>query len=72
MQELLIPTKIVKSKRRTLSLVINNSGDFIVRAPLNYKDSVIFDFINKKCYNNYRKRKKTSLFSRSPPNVFHT
>jgi len=48
MQELLIPTKIVKSKRRTLSLVINNAGDFIVRAPLSYKDSVIFDFINKK------------------------
>lgn len=48
MNELLLPTKITKTHRKTLSLIINNNGDLIVRAPLNYNDSVIFDFINKK------------------------
>ena len=48
MQELLTPTKIIRTKRKTLSLIINNNGDLIVRAPLNCADSVIFDFIYKK------------------------
>ena len=42
MQNLLTPTKIVKSNRKTLSLIINNKGELIVRAPFNYKDSVIY------------------------------
>lgn len=48
MQDLLTPTKIVRTKRKTLSLIINNNGDLIVRAPLKCTDSVIFDFISKK------------------------
>lgn len=46
--DLLIPTKIIKSKRKSISLIIKNNGDFIVRAPLNVKDKKIIDFINKK------------------------
>ncbi len=48
MEKLLIPSKIVRTNRKTLSLIINNKGDLIVRAPLNYSDSAIFDFINAK------------------------
>lgn len=33
-----------------MSLIINNHGELIVRAPLNYKDNQIFDFINKKAH----------------------
>lgn len=47
-QNLLIPTQIIKSKRKSVSLVIKNNGDFIVRAPLNCNEKVIFDFISKK------------------------
>ena len=59
MQNLLTPTKIVKTNRKTLSLIINNKGELIVRAPLNYKDSVIFDFINKKA--NWIIQKRTEM-----------
>ena len=59
MENLLTPTKIVKSNRKTLSLIINNKGDLIVRSPLNYKDSVIFDFINKKA--NWIIQKRTEM-----------
>lgn len=48
MEELLIPNKIIRTKRKTLSLIINNKGELIVRAPLNCSDSAIFDFINVK------------------------
>jgi len=59
MENLLTPTKIVKTNRRTLSLIINNKGELIVRSPLNYKDSVIFDFINKKA--NWIIQKRTEI-----------
>jgi len=59
MENLLTPTKIVKTNRKTLSLIINNKGEFIVRAPFNYKDSVIFDFINKKA--NWIIKKRTEM-----------
>ena len=48
MQDLLIPTKIVRSKRRSIALVIENNGDFIVRAPLLANDASICKFINQK------------------------
>ncbi|MBR4999159.1 MAG: M48 family metallopeptidase [Clostridia bacterium] len=47
-QELLIPTKIIKSKRKSISLIIKNNGEFIVRSPLNCAEKKIFDFINTK------------------------
>ncbi len=46
--ELLIPTNIVKSKRKSISLIIKNNGEFIVRAPLRTSEKHIFDFINQK------------------------
>lgn len=48
MNKLLIPKEIKRSKRKTISLVINPNGDFIVKAPIKTKDSEIFNFINQK------------------------
>lgn len=45
---LLIPKQIIRSNRKSISLIINRSGELIVRAPLFCKDKPIFDFINKK------------------------
>ncbi len=47
-KNLLTPTQIVRSKRRTISLTIDRDGAFVVRAPINAKDVDIYDFINKK------------------------
>lgn len=46
--DLTTPTKIIKSKRKSISLVIKSNGDFIVRAPLRSKETDIFKFINQK------------------------
>jgi len=48
MDNLLIPTSIIYAKRRTIALIVNNKGEFIVRAPKNAKESEIRAFINKK------------------------
>ena len=48
MDELLIPTNIIKSKRKSISLIVKNNGEFIVRAPLKVSDKDIFKFINEK------------------------
>lgn len=47
-EQLIIPTAIIRSKRKSLSLIIKNNGDFIVRAPLKYKEDLIYSFISKK------------------------
>lgn len=46
--EFLKPTKIIKSKRKSISLCVKTNGDFIVRAPLTHKLKEINDFILKK------------------------
>ena len=46
--ELLTPNQIIKTKRKSVSLIIKNNGDFIVRAPINAKESYILRFINQK------------------------
>ena len=48
MNTILTPTKIIRSKRKSISLIIENNGDFIVRAPLKVLDKDIYDVINKK------------------------
>ena len=48
MQSLLIPTKIIKSKRKSISLIIDNNGDFIVRSPILATQKQINKFINEK------------------------
>lgn len=59
--ELLTPNQIVKSKRKTISLVIKNNGDFIIRAPLNAKNKDIDKFIHQK--ENWIIKKRTEQFS---------
>lgn len=46
--ELLTPNKITKSKRKSISLIIKNNGEFVVRAPRKCADKDILNFINKK------------------------
>ena len=46
--ELLTPDKIIKSKRKSISLIIKNDGEFVVRAPIKCADKDILNFINKK------------------------
>ncbi|MBE5741327.1 MAG: M48 family metallopeptidase [Clostridiales bacterium] len=45
--KLLTPNKIVRTKRRSISLIISNSGEFFVRAPIRCSDKDIYDFIIK-------------------------
>ena len=42
------PTKIIRQKRKTLSLTISASGELIVKAPLFVSDAQIFNFIKEK------------------------
>ncbi len=46
--DLLKPNQIIRSKRKSLSLVIKNDGEFIVRAPLKMKEDDIYKFIFQK------------------------
>ena len=46
--ELLTPNNIFRTRRKSISLIIKNNGEFIVRAPLKSTDADIFKFINKK------------------------
>ncbi len=63
--------KIIRSRRRTLSISVNNTGHLIVRAPLPLDDHAIIDFINKK-RDWVDKRKKTARMrmARIKPKVF--
>ena len=46
--ELITPNQIIRSKRKSITLVIKNNGDFIVRAPIKVKESEIHKFIIQK------------------------
>lgn len=46
--EMLTPTKIIHSKRKSLSLIINNKAELIVRAPMKCSNKKIYEFIHKK------------------------
>lgn len=59
MDELLIPTEIIRTNRKTLALIINSENKLIVRAPLLCKDSYIMDFIKQKA--NWIILKRTKL-----------
>ena len=69
-RELLIPTKLVRCKRKSLSLQIKNNGDFIVRAPIKMPDKNIFDFITQKSGWIIKKR-TTQLSSEFAPLTFN-
>ena len=49
-KELLIPTKVVRCKRKTLSLQIKSNGDFVIRAPIKMPEKDIYAFIVQKEY----------------------
>lgn len=46
--ELLIPSQIIRSKRKSISLIIRNNGDFLVRAPIRCNEKEIYKFITQK------------------------
>ena len=48
MNNLLDPTRVILSKRRSIALIINNKGEFIVRAPKTAKECEITAFVLKK------------------------
>ena len=44
----MMPTRIIRSKRKTLSLTINENAELVIRAPLRLSIKKIQDFINEK------------------------
>ena len=52
----MIPTRIIRSKRKTLSLTINENAELVIRAPLRLSIKKIQDFINEKESWIYRKQ----------------
>lgn len=59
--EMLTPTQIVRTRRRTISLTVDRDGAFVVRAPLKAKDEEILDFIKQKA--KWIINKRTSAFN---------
>ena len=57
-QDLLKPTQIIRSKRKSISLIIKHNGDFIIRAPINAKDADIIKFVSQKAEWIISKRKE--------------
>lgn len=45
---MIIPKEIIRSNRRSISIIINKRAEVIVRAPINCDDRRIFDFIKQK------------------------
>ena len=68
--ELLAPTEVIRAKRKSISLIIKNNGDFIVRAPLKSKDEDIYKFINEKA-NWIIKKREEQLNNKITPLTFN-
>ncbi len=45
---MIVPNEIIRCKRRTIGLIINSSGELIVRAPMRASNKAIFDFVASK------------------------
>ena len=60
-EELIKPNQIIRTKRKTIALIVKSNGDFIVRAPQRSNDQEIFEFINKKA--NWIEKKRTEQYS---------
>lgn len=45
---MILPDKIIRTNRKTLSLAINNDGQIIVHAPNKMKEEIINNFVNAK------------------------
>lgn len=63
---LLVPSKIVRSKRHSISLIINNNNELIVRAPLKCAEKAIYDFIYQKSEWIVKKRAELKSHSYAP------
>ena len=66
MINLLEPTQIIKSKRKSISLVIKSNGEFIVRAPIKSSDASIVKFIKEKSNWVIKKRTESIVSAVSP------
>lgn len=42
------PKEIIRSKRKTIALVVNNQAELIVKAPFEASDAVIYETISRK------------------------
>ena len=67
MQEIMY--KVVRSKRKSIALVIDNDANLIVRAPLLMSDSTIEEFVNKKKRWIREKQKQVEVFGEKHPSV---
>ena len=63
---LLVPSKIIRSKRHSISLIINNNNELIVRAPLKCAEKAIYDFIYQKSEWIVKKRAELKSHSYAP------
>lgn len=68
--QLLQPSKIIYSKRKSISLVVDAKGDFFVRAPFRCGENKIFDFIAKKADWIIKKRIASKIAIKYPPLTF--
>ena len=66
---MLDPRNIIRTNKRTLSLMINSRGELIVRAPYHYPENKIFEFIKQK--EDWILKKQNAIHSNSyiNPNV---
>ena len=64
--DLLIPNEIIRTNRNSISLIIKNNGDFIVRAPMKSSEKSIFNFINEKANWIILKRKEQKANAVAP------
>lgn len=66
-KDLIIPSKIIYSLRRSISLIINNDGEFIVRAPKNCSRLKIDNFIAEK--KDWLIKKRREIYMNKPPEI---
>ena len=62
-ENILIPTQIIKTHRKSIALTIKNNGDFIVRAPIHCTNEKILKFIQEKA--EWVKKKRTEQMNNS-------
>lgn len=67
--ELLIPDKIIRCKRKSIAIIINNNNELVVRAPNSCQDKAIKDFIIKKSAWIIEKRNKNIQCGYKPLNM---
>jgi predicted metal-dependent hydrolase len=59
----IIPYKVIRSNRKTIALIIDNSANLVIRAPTKIRDNEIKNFIEKKKHWIADKQHKVSTFA---------